>query len=152
GNSYGKGIGVVRFDDTLPRPALPAMPGLDFAPVYVGRYAARIEEANRLAIENDQLLHRIHQNILKAERNRYNLEVFLSISELTGYHTRRIIGSKKSEDEQTPTRAQSAKNRQEEAIGRLVGAYDLARNLVKERVVSFQSLQRVWEKSRFAKG
>lgn len=152
GNSYGKGIGVVRFDETLPPPALPTMPGLDFAPVYVGRYASRIEEANRLALENDLLIHRIHQNMLKADRNRYNLEVLLSLAELTGHHNRLILGMKRIEDELNTARTESGKSRHEEAIGHLVGAYDLARNLVKERRGTFQALKTVWEKSRFPKG
>src|SRR5262249_25014057 len=147
-----KGIGVVRFDETLPPPALPTMPGLDFAPVYVGRYAARVEEANRMAIEIDQLLHRLHENILKADRNRYNLEVFLSLAELTWHHNRLLVGMKKIEDELNPARREWEKNRHEEAIGRLIRAYDQARNLVKERIETFQSLKTVWEKSRFTKG
>src|SRR5262245_23736384 len=152
GNSYGKGIGVVRFDETLPPPALPAMPGLDFAPVYVGRYAARVEEAGRLALENDLLIHRIHQNILKADRNRYNLEVLLSLAGLTGHHNRLILGMKKIEDDLNSARMESGRNRHEEAMGHLVGAYDLARGLVKERREVFQALKTVWEKSRFEKG
>lgn len=152
GNSYGKGIGVVRFDETLPQPALPSMPGLDFAPVYVGRYAGRIEDAARMAVENDLLIHRIHQNISKADRNTYNLEVLLSLAQLTGHHNRLILGMKRIEDELNTARMESGRNRHEEAIGRLVGAYDLARNLIKERVATFQSLQLVWEKSRYPKG
>lgn len=152
GNSYGKGIGVVRFDDTLPAPALPSMPGLDFVPVYAGRYAARVEEASRMALENDLLLHRIHQNFLKADRNRYNLEVLLSLAELTGHHNRLILGMKKIEDELNTARMESAKNRHQEAVGHLVGAYDRARGVVKERIETFRSLKTVWEKSRFAKG
>ncbi len=152
GNSYGKGIGIVRFDETLPRPALPTMPGLDVVPIYMGRYASRIEEASRLALENDLLVHRIHQNILKADRNRYNLEVLLSLAELTGHHNHLILGMKKIEDELAAARMESGRNRHEEAIGRLVAAYDLARSLVKERIEVFQSLKTVWEKSRFEKG
>ncbi|MDX2032178.1 MAG: beta-N-acetylhexosaminidase [Blastocatellia bacterium] len=152
GNSYGKGIGVVRFDETLPPPALPTMPGLDFAPVYVGAYARRVEDAARMAVENDQLIHRIYQNISKADRNVYNLEVLLSLAELTGHHNRLILGMKRIEEELNTARMESGKNRHEEAIGRLVGAYDLARNLIRERVATFQALQTVWEKSRYAKG
>ncbi len=152
GNSYGKGIGVVRYDETLPAPALPAMPGLDFVPVYAGRYAVRVEEAGRMAIENDVLVHRLHQNIAKADRNRYNLEVFLSIARLTGHHNRLILGMKKIESELEAGRAETLKNRHEEAIGHLVNAFDLAKGLVKERNETYQSLKTVWEKSRFEKG
>lgn len=152
GNSEGKGIGVVRFDHTLPPPALPALPGLNFIPVYVGRHGQRVEEAGRMALENEVLIQRIHQNMLKADRNRYNLEVLLSLAELTGHHNRLVLGMKKIEDQLNAARAAAGKNDHQQAVGRLVDAYELARRVVQERLKTFQSLKAVWEKSRHAKG
>jgi hexosaminidase len=152
GNSYGKGIGVVRTDETLPAPALPTLPGLDFSPVYVGRYAKRIEDANLMAIENDKLIHRLYQNLQLADHNRYNLEVLLSLATLTGHHNRLILGMKRIEDQFNTARTETRANRHEQAIGHLVAAYDQARVVVRERVQMFQDLKTVWEKSRFEKG
>ena len=152
GNSDGKGIGTTRMDETLPQPALPALPGLSFTPVYVGRYEKLIEQAARLAVENDILKSRIHQNLTKADRNRYNLEVFLSLAELTGHHNRLILSLKSIEDKLTAARAAAEKDNREQAIGQLVAAYDQARNIVEERHKTFRALQTVWEKSRFPKG
>lgn len=152
GNSYGKGIGTTRFDQTLPQPALPAMPGLSFTPVYVGRYETLVENARRMALENDALIHRIHQNIPKADRNRYNLEVLLSIAELTGHHNRMISGMKVIEDRLKAARAAAEKNDPQQATSQLAAAYDQARNIVEERHRTFQRLKTVWEKSRFPKG
>src|SRR5262245_57514658 len=73
GNSYGKGRGTTRFDQTLPQPAMPAASNLSFTPVYAGRYEKLVEDARRMALENDALIHRIQQNMTKADRNRYNL-------------------------------------------------------------------------------
>ncbi len=152
GNSYGKGTGTTRFDQTLPQPARPAVPGLSFTPVYVGRYETLVENARRMALENDALIHRIHQNITKADRNRYNLEVLLSIAELTGHHNRMILGMKGIEDRLKSARAAAEKNDPQQAVGQLVGAYDQARNIVEERHQAFRRLKTVWEKSRFPKG
>jgi len=152
GNSYGKGRGTTRFDETLPQPATPSAPGLSFTPVYVGRYEKLVEDAGRMALENDALIHRIHQNIVKADRNRYNLEVFLSIAELTGHHNRMIIGMKSIEDKLKAARAAAEKNDPQQAVGQIVAAYDQARGVVEERHKTFRYLNTTWEKSRFPKG
>lgn len=152
GNSYGKGIGTTRFDETLPQPALPALPGLSFTPVYVGRYDKLIEQAQRMAVENNLLQQRLYQNLAKADHNRYNLEVLLSIAELTGHHNRLILSLKSIEDKLAAARAAAEKNSPEQALGQLVAAYDQARSTVEERLQTFRALQTVWEKSRFPKG
>jgi hexosaminidase len=152
GNSYGKGTGTTRFDQTLPQPAMPTMPGLSFTPVYVGNYGKLAEDASRLALENDELIHRIHQNIAKADRNRYNLEVFLSIAELTGHHNRLIFGMKSIEEKLKAARAAAEKNDPQQAVGRLVAAYEQAVGIVEERHKTFRRLKTTWEKSRLPKG
>jgi hexosaminidase len=152
GNSYGKGRGTTRFDQTLPQPAMPAMPGLSFTPVYVGRYEKLVEEARRMALENDALIHRIHQNMAKADRNRYNLEVFLSIAELAGHHNRLIHAMKSIEDKLKTARGAAEKNDPQQAVGQLVAAYDQARGVVEERHKAFRYLKTTWEKSRLPKG
>jgi hypothetical protein len=152
GNSYGKGIGTARFDHTLPQPALPALPGLSFTPVYAGRYGQLVEDAQAAALENDVLIHRLQQNLLKADRNRYNLEVLLSLAQLTGHHNRMILGMKGIEDKLKAAREAAEKNNHRQAVGQLVAAYDQARSIARERQSAFQYLKTVWEKSRFPKG
>ncbi|MGH9839706.1 MAG: beta-N-acetylhexosaminidase [Blastocatellia bacterium] len=66
GNSDGKGIGTTRHDHTLPQPALPALPGLTFTPVYVGRYEKLAETAQRRKI-------RINRHARHARQNRVKL-------------------------------------------------------------------------------
>ncbi|MGE0128292.1 MAG: beta-N-acetylhexosaminidase [Blastocatellales bacterium] len=152
GNSFGKGIGTTRFDQTLPQPAMPSLPGLNFTPVYVGRYEKLVEDASRMALENDALTHRIHQNIAKADRNRYNLEVFLSIARLTSHHNRLIYGMKNIEEKLKAARAAAEKNTPQQAVGQLAAAYDQARGIIEERHKAFRYLKTIWEKSRFPKG
>jgi len=152
GNSYGKGIGTTRYDQTLPQPAIPAIPGLNFAPVYVGHYGTLVEEARRMALENDILINRIHENMLKADRNRYNLEVLLSIAMLTGHHNRMILGMKGIEENLAAARAAAEKNDPKQAVDRLTAAYDQASSIVEERKKTYQDVKTTWEKSRFPKG
>jgi hypothetical protein len=152
GNSEGKGVGTTRYDHTLPQPALPAAPNLDFTPVYVGRYGKLVEKARRMAVENDILIHRIHENIAKADRNRYNLEVLLSVAELTGHHDRMILGLNSIEDNQREAREAAQKNHAAPAVGHLVAAYNEARQIVEDRHKTLQYVKAIWEKSRFPKG
>ncbi len=152
GNSDGKGIGTTRYDRTLPQPALPSMPGFSFTPVYAGKYGNLVEEAKVMAVENDILVHRIQQNITRAARNRYNLEVLLSLAELTGHHNRMILSMGRSENSLHEARNQAERGKPRQAIGHLVAAYEEAQHIVKERHTTFQSLKTIWEKSRYAKG
>jgi len=153
GNSYGKGIGTTRYDETLPRPALPALPGLDFTPVYnYGRYGKLVDSARTSAIENDLLIHRIQENIGRAERNRYNLEVLLSLAELTGHQCRLILGLRSIEDRLQAARDAAQKASHKQALGQLVAAYGQAREIIAGRKDVFANLKRTWEKSRYPKG
>src|SRR5262249_13248267 len=110
GNSRGKGVGTARYDRTLPQPALPTLPGLSFTPVYARRHDQLVADARRMALENDVLLHRLHQNLTKADRNRYNLEVLLSLAELTGHHDRMVMGMREIEDKLRAAREAAEKN------------------------------------------
>jgi hexosaminidase len=152
GDSRGKGIDTTRYDHTLPQPAIPNLPGLNFTPVYAGRYEKLVTDAQAMALENDALIHRIHQNMIKADRNRYNLEVFLSIAGLTGHHNRMILGMKEIEDELKAAREAAEKNNAQQAVGRLLSAYGKARAINSERQQTFQRLKTIWEKSQFPKG
>jgi len=152
GNSDGKGIGGRRYDRTLPAPALPSLPGLDFKQVYTGRYEKLVDRARQMTIENDVLQHRLHENIAKAERNRYNLEVFLSLAEFTAHHSRLLLGMKNTEDRLKAAREAALKNDAPEALEQLLSAYRQVHELVKERQTTFENLKTIWEKSRFPKG
>lgn len=153
GNSYGKGIGTTRTDQTLPRPALPTLPGLDFTPIYsIGKYGNLVDSARTAAIENDLLIQRIHQNIGRAERNRYNLEVLLSLAELTGHQSRLLLGLRSIEDRLQAARDAAQKASHQEVLGQLVMAYRQAGEIVAGRKEVFANLKRTWEKSRYPKG
>ncbi len=152
GNSQGKGVGGTRYDRTLPAPALPVLPALEFKPVYTGSYAKLAERAQHMLVENDVLQHRLHENISRAERNRYNLEVFVSLAEFTRHYERLILGMKSAEERLNSAREAALKKRPQEALEHLTFAHGQVRDLVRERHATYDFLKGIWEKSRFPKG
>jgi hypothetical protein len=152
GNSHGKGIGTTRFDQTLPPPALPSLPRLDFTGVYVGRYAQLADEAQSMATKNVFLDHQLNENILRADRNSYSLEVFLSIAQLLGHHDRLIAGMRGIEEVLAAARRAAAENDARAALEMLVSARNRAEGIFAERHSMFEQLTATWAKSRFAKG
>ncbi len=152
GNSEGKGIGTTRYDKTLPAPALPSLPGLDFSPVYQGRYGRLAQEAREIGAENRTLQRAIYENIARAERNRHNLEVFLSLASFTAHHSRMISGMTDIEALLQRAREAAREGESARALEHLASARTLALSIVAERKAMFGDLQRVWEKSRYPKG
>jgi hexosaminidase len=152
GNSHGKGIGTKRFDQTLPPPALPSLPRLDFTGVYVGKYAQLAAEAQGMATKSVTLDHQLYANILGADRNRYNLEVFVSIAQLLGHHDRLIAGMRGIEEILAAAHQAAAKNDARGALEMLVSARNRAADILAERSSMFEQLTATWEKGRFAKG
>ncbi len=153
GNSEGKGVGGERFDLTLPAPAFPSLPQLDFQPVYSeGRYADLAERARLMALESDALVGSLHEALLRPNRNPYNLEVFLTLARLMRHQARMIVGLKTLEEGLARAREASKRTDQAAALQSLNGVLATARAISQERVAVFSELQRVWEKSRFEKG
>ena len=152
GNSYGPGRGVIRRDDTLPQPAIPSLPGLDFVPVYAGHYGQLVEQAQVMADEAQSLIQRIMSAIPRAQRNRYNLEVLLSIARLTQHHDRLVMSMGRIEESLESARRSAESSRAEEAVAALVSAFRVAAGVVQDRKEAYEALQATWEKSRYRKG
>jgi hexosaminidase len=152
GNHQAKGIGNLRYDRTLPPPALPSLPGLDLIPSYATSYLARMDKAAQCLMENDQLTRSLMQKILEVPRNRYNLEVFLSLAMLTGHQERLLLGLQAIETHLQQARSWVLAANPQRALGELAQGYRRAEALVTERKDTFERLRRIWEKSQFPKG
>ncbi|RPI26265.1 MAG: hypothetical protein EHM61_12215 [Acidobacteria bacterium] len=152
GNSEGKGIGGTRYDMTLPPPALPSLPGLDYKPVYTGRYKDITDQARSMELQSDQLIEKLLERIPRVSCNRHNLEVFLSIAWLTRHHNR-MLGALAGIEKTLLSAHSSAEGKQpRQALRQLVEAYRAAALVAQERTDVFKALSGVWEKSRFPKG
>jgi len=152
GNSQGKGMGTTRYDRTLSPPALPQLPDLRSPPSFGDRYKKLVAEAPARALENDRLIHALQAQFALAERNQYNLEVFLALARFIGQHWRLLAGLAEAERSLVSAQAAAQKNRPEEAVGHLVAAYNLAGRVREQVLASYRELVAVYEKSRYPKG
>ncbi|MCX6619867.1 MAG: hypothetical protein NTY38_02060, partial [Acidobacteria bacterium] len=140
---------VVRQDHTLPPPAIPAMPGLDFAPVYSGRYEQLMDESLRFNRENEILREQLAEALPAVERNRYNLEIFQSLAGFLGHHTRMLMDLRSIEVSLAAARDAALHNNAKQAVGHLVSAHRRAAAITADRRQMFANLTTVWEKSRY---
>jgi hypothetical protein len=152
GNSYGKGRGTERHDMTLTPPPLPALPDLTLAGSFTKQYARTLETARERAIEDDRLILAIEDNFPRVERNRYNLEVFLSIARFTAHHWNVLLGLADAERSLERARGAHGDKRYAQAVGNMVAAFQRVEGLNRERQSIFRDLTAVWEKSRYPKG
>jgi len=152
GNSEGKGVGGEREDLTLPPPPLPESTKLDFTPVYTGRYTELAKSAAQMTEANDALVGRLYEAVPKVARNRYNLEVLLSIVKLTGHHDRMIAGFRTIEQALGAARSAAADQDSERALELLLQARREAAEISEDSIRVFEYLRTTWEKSRFPKG
>jgi hypothetical protein len=141
-------IDAIRWDMTLTPPPVPAS-GLVFQPAFAARYRKFLDEARTRAAENEQLLHALQECFGKAERNRYNLEVFLSLARFMGHHWSLLAGLARAERELSEATVQKDPK---EALARLVSPHNIAARLEAEGERIFGDLVAVFEKSRFPKG
>ncbi|MDW8353193.1 MAG: beta-N-acetylhexosaminidase [Bryobacterales bacterium] len=152
GSAEGKGLGTTRYDLTLAAPGLPRLPDLRFEPVVRRRYQAFIEEARRRMLDNDRLVHALQTNLGKAERNHYNLEVFLSLARFIGHKWRLLDRMAQAEEALEQARQSALRTHPAQAVAHLVTAYRLVERARRQGERIFAELIAVYEKSRFPKG
>ncbi len=152
GNSEGKGIGTARHDLTLEAPPLPEPDTLAFSPRFAARYKKWIADAPGLSLQNDELRHALNVNMLRAERNRYNLEVFLALARLTGHHWTLLASLADAERDLSLASAEAAKNRPAPAVGHLVSASNRVARIEQDAAAVERNITEVFEKSRYPNG
>jgi hypothetical protein len=137
---------------TLSPPAIPRMPDLQVTPYIGGKYAALLTEARARMPENEALKLELYAQFGLADRNRYNLEVFLSIAELVGHHWRLLTEMAGAEQDLERAYAAAQKSQHRRVVGQLVAAYNRIDRIERERERTLHELQQVWEKSRYPRG
>ncbi|MEA1997017.1 MAG: hypothetical protein U9N45_05235, partial [Gemmatimonadota bacterium] len=85
-------------------------------------------------------------------RNRYNLEVLLSLAYFERHFVKMMLGLE--EVESLCVRASEAFSERDarRATGHLAAAHSLVKNILAERAGMWEKLKSVWERSRFEKG
>ena len=152
GNSYGKGRGTARYDLSLTAPPLPAPANLTVQPAFGRKYERFVGEARARIAENDRLMHRLQLQLGAVERNRYNIEVFLSLAQFAGHHFRLVAGLASAERSFNAAADSARKLKYEEAVGQLVEAHSRISRLDAQGAEAFKQLTAVFERSRFPNG
>jgi hypothetical protein len=152
GNSDGKGIGTTRYDQTLDMPPLPDAATLSYEPKFASRYRNYLRIAQARMLENDQLLHALHENLGKVQRNHYNVELFLSLAKYTGHHWKLLFTLAGAERSLTEASALAKKGDPAGAVGNMVEAYQRVGRVESEGIAAFRQLTRTFELSMYPKG
>ncbi|MFO7670092.1 MAG: glycoside hydrolase family 20 zincin-like fold domain-containing protein [Bacteroidales bacterium] len=146
GNSYGKGIGTERYDPAFE--ILPT-PGISNEAAFTTRYASKIAEAALVKRDNEKLINLLMDGLSGVDRNRYNIEVMLSVATLEQYAIHTLLNWVKIEE--TLIEAYQAGEDHSIVINRMVEAYKVADEIRKGEQAAGEELKAVWEKSRFEK-
>ena len=152
GNSKGKGIGTDRSDELLILPELPQNGTLNISPKFREKYNELIATAKDLKIKNDDLVYRLNRYAGQVERNRYNLEVYLSIALLQRNLINTIITLDAAEASLMLAKAASDEGNHSTAVAHMVEASNQVKNNTDWGTWMWKNLTETWEKSRFEKG
>ncbi|SHJ96727.1 Glycosyl hydrolase family 20, catalytic domain [Pseudozobellia thermophila] len=148
GSSYG--IKPYRLMDlTLEMPKLPRVDNLLVEPRFGTKYQDKIAQARELISQNDRLISLLFYSLSRVGRNRYNIEVLLSIARLERYAMNMVSKMAKAEDYLLGAAKATEKQK---ALNQLVEAYKLVDEVMEEETKVRGELTRVWEKSQFEKG
>jgi hypothetical protein len=138
-----------------PRPArdlrlpLPPVPSAELA--YAGQWstenARRLELASAFLVENDELLGLLRENLPRAERNAYGIEVFLSIAQLYRQNLEMLDGLGRIDGFLRAAGEASAKNQARQAVGAIDRALREARLIRYGRNKAFADAVETWGKS-----
>ncbi len=104
----------------------------------------RLASANMTA--NDELLGLLHENLRRVQRNRYNLEVFLSIAQLYQHNLNLLIGI---DDAARAVQNSAETDDRTKALAALDGAREIIGALQSERDEVLSQATEVWRKSWF---
>jgi hypothetical protein len=152
GNSRGKGIGNERTDEILILPEIPAAKTLSISANFSERYASLIEDAEEMKEKNSDLVYKLTAYVGKVERNRYNLEVFLSIANLERYFIQTVLTLHEAEELMIKAESAAADGEPSDAVANLTEASNRVSELIEWSDWMWENLTHTWEKSRFEKG
>lgn len=141
-----------RFDRVLALPRLPDPETLDNGSFWKTRYAELLEQAGAAAADCARAAELLHENLGRARRNGYALEVFLSLVALVEDHVRTLRALAAMEEELDSARTDAGNVQYKSAEGHLAKAALIARAAAADREAAFRNLTATWQKSRLEKG
>jgi len=135
-------------DQVLPLPPAPTG-DLGFDSPWASANARRLDLASTFLAENDELLGLLHESISQATSNRYNLEVFLSVTDLCRQNLRMLVSLGRMNGLLESAHNEARRNRPAEAVESLDRALTVARQIRQERNAVLRAVTATWEKSWF---
>lgn len=148
GYSYGIGPFVPHIS-TLPLPPVPAADFLRREDGWTQKNARRLELAWKSLGQNDELENLLYTNLPSVERNRYNLEVFLSIAKLCRQNLLMIKALHAINGDLERAQDEAGKLHYAEAAAALDQALDRAKEIRDERNQTLHDLTATWYKTWF---
>jgi hexosaminidase len=143
---------VPRTDRGMVPPALLDPDTLSVEPAFRPRYAKVLAEVPARMAESDRLLLALQSNLGRVRRNRYNLEVYLSLAYLQRHHLDMLLAVAGAEDLLVQAAETAKAGSHEEALALLRSAHQKVQRTTGELETTYQRVKAVWEKSRFPKG
>lgn len=148
GSSYG--IKPYRLMDlTLEMPNLPGVKDLGVEARFGVKYKDKVTEARELIAQNDRLISLLFYSLSRVSRNRYNIEVLLTIARLERYAINMVLKMARAEEYLL---AAGKASEEQKALNQLVEAYKMVDEVLEEEAGIKDHLAEVWEKSQFEKG
>ncbi len=140
-----------------PLPTLGAGPGggsaeLKFNPEFRTRYERALADSERALMETDRVLALLQANLVGATRNRYNIEVLLTVAHLQRHTIEMLRALAEIEDVLGEAAAAHAEGQARRAANLLTRAHGRSGRIVDDLSDTYARLKAVWEVSRFEKG
>jgi hypothetical protein len=133
-------------DQTIPLPAAPAAT-LEYPGIWSRDNAQRLRSVEVSMPENDELVGLLQENARVADRNRYNLEVFLAIAKLYRQNLDMLKGLARIDAVLASTGKAVQAQRHTDALAGVDRALDIARQLRAQRNAALQDAIGTWYKS-----
>jgi hexosaminidase len=153
GHPYWKGL-MERTDRTLMPAATPRMPNdtaVNVLPEFGQRYSDALAEIPARIAESDRLLARLYGNLPRARRNRYNIEVLISLAHYLRHFLEMMQGVAEAEKQMHQASIAGKGGDDSRAMHCMVAAREKMQWVVDDLYDMFERLTAVWEKSRLPK-
>jgi hypothetical protein len=134
-------------DQTLPLPPVPDS-GLSYSSTWSKDNSRRVVLALRAEQQNQVLLGLLHENIQRAQFNRYNLQVYLTIADLCRQNLAMIVGIHRM-DVDLEAASRSKEKDPKEALGEVDSALDTATSIWQQRNQVLKNSVATWDERWF---
>jgi hexosaminidase len=136
-------------DQTLTEMPVPSLPLLQLGHDWSLENSKRLTLAANSLAANDELLDLLRSNLARAEFNRYNLEVFLSVAQLYRQNLQMILHLGRINDLLRSAAVAAGRPQASAAVASIDQALDLAEQVRSERNAALDDAEQTWYESWF---